>query len=419
MSNGFFVHNLGCKVNRVESDTICAQLMTRGAHLVTRDAADVIIINTCTVTSEADAKTRKAIRQALAAEQHPMVVVTGCSTAINADTLSSLGLRVVIEPDRSTALERAFTLLRRKQDPDNTLGFHAIPYVTRSGESFNTRVGIKIQDGCDERCSFCIVSTARGPARSLAVRDILAEVELAVHAGARELIFTGVNLGSYQSDSGFNLTELLHLILEKYSGVRIRLSSIEPLDVGDDLLALIASSQGRICAHLHMPLQSGSDRILKSMNRPYTSSQYEALVQKAFYLLPRLAITTDVIVGFPDESDEDFEQTLDMCRRVGFSRIHVFKFSKRPGTAASDMPGQIPAPIKAIRSKQLIELAHQLATHDAARRIDMTEQVLVERAGRGTSESYHPVELSSSHKPGELIPLTFIANKEATLIEKR
>ncbi|MDR2714839.1 MAG: tRNA (N(6)-L-threonylcarbamoyladenosine(37)-C(2))-methylthiotransferase MtaB [Coriobacteriales bacterium] len=440
MKATFYVHNIGCKVNRVESDTIRAQLLKSGAQGVEREDAAVIVINTCTVTSEADTKTRKAIRQAHAFEQQPWVVVTGCSTVLHAEELAKLGERVVVEPDRAVALKRALKLLdelpkRGKRTSSNSAKKKTAQAKTTSkgagsviamdfgdddalrvGEGFNTRVGIKIQDGCDNRCTYCIVSTVRGVAVSTPVQKVLTEVKRAARAGARELVFTGVNMGSY-SDEDYDLTSLLQASLEAAPKVRIRLSSLEPLDVTHDLLRCMVHSEGRLCAHLHLPLQSGSDRILRIMERPYISSQFEIIAHRAKSLLPQLALTTDVIVGFPGETDDDFRKTMALCKWAEFSKIHIFRYSRRPGTPAAEMEEQVPAPVKAERAKKLSDLADKLAAADAERRIGTTELVLVESSERGTSESYHVVELKGDYEPGSLVPITFSASKAATLVE--
>ncbi|MCL2757577.1 MAG: tRNA (N(6)-L-threonylcarbamoyladenosine(37)-C(2))-methylthiotransferase MtaB [Coriobacteriia bacterium] len=427
MNAGFFVHNLGCKVNRVESDLIHAKLLAKGACATSRDEADVIIINTCTVTAEADSKTRKAVRQAVTAPKAPWVVVTGCSAVLQSKNLASLGSRVIVEADRTVALKRAYTLLQSiGQEPDTPVvpsGIESdehgstnlnIP-PSRIGFGFNTRVGVKIQDGCDNRCSFCIVSTARGPARSTPVQEVISEVSSIARSGARELVFTGVNMGTYAS-GGLDLVALLQACLIVAPKTRIRLSSIEPLHVSHELIDLMAASSGRICAHLHLPLQSGSDRILRLMNRPYTTGQFTDVIAYAQNVLPNLAITTDVIVGFPGETEQDFDQTLELCTSIGFSKIHVFRYSKRPGTPAATMMNQVPAPEKAKRSHHLIELSDRMAAFDAARRVGITENVLIERAGRGTSESYHTVELTREYTPGSLVPIEFTAHRGAILI---
>ena len=428
MTATFHVHNLGCKVNRVESDTFQAKLISRGAQAVSRAEARVVIINTCTVTAEADAKTRKAVRQALLAPLSPWVVVTGCSAMINPQTLTSLGERIVLEPDRDCALEKAWLLLDTNQGTGEGLSakesMALLPNqknptqnsVLRVGKGFTTRVGIKIQDGCDNRCSYCIVPLARGAAVSVPSDHILNEIRAAAHAGAREFVLTGVNLGSYHTHE-HKLVSLIYEALHTMPDIRIRLSSIEPLDVSKELLELMHVEKGRLCAHLHIPLQSGSDKILSSMRRPYAVSQFVDLVQRAQMLLPHISLTTDMIVGFPGESDEDFNQSVAVCEQVGFSKIHVFRYSRRPGTLAEKMEDHIPSHIKAARARNLRLLADRLAAKDASKRVGTVEQVLVENPRRATSESYHTVELLTPRLSGSLIPVQFSASRASFLLE--
>ena len=481
MSAAFHVYNLGCKVNRVESDTIIARLVEWGAEFTSSDKASVVILNSCAVTAEADAKTRKAARRFAAAEQNPWVLVTGCSAALHAEGLASLGARLIVEPNRVAALEKAILLMQNdalqvaasENDAPQVAASgndvlrvdalysgaqqavapqNATPYsnasklksqLKRAGENFNTRVGIKIHDGCDNRCSYCIVPTVRGFARSVAADEVLVEVKRHADAGTREFIFTGINLGAYHDDS-YGLVRLLRASLEQAPEARIRLSSLEPLDVTRELLKCVADSKGRICAHLHLPLQSGSTRILKLMNRPYTSNHYEEIIQNARMVLPNLAITTDVIVGFPGETEKDFEETLALCARAAFSKIHVFRYSKRPGTPAAAMHPQVSPVDKNQRAKNLIQLSEHLAEIDAASRVGTTELVLFERAGRGTSESYHRVEIGGQsgapyssdtpylsgapyspdtpcpsntlYPPGALLPVRFVSHRAAILL---
>jgi threonylcarbamoyladenosine tRNA methylthiotransferase MtaB len=404
----FFVHNLGCKVNRAESDALSLALAAAGGSRAARDEAQVIIVNTCTVTGEAEAKTRKAIRQALAGPLEPWVIATGCAIAIDREAYEALGTRVVAEPDRRRAQEVACELLGLEYG-------EAHPQTPRQAdEGFNTRRGIKIQDGCDNRCSYCIVYRARGPARSLPLATIRDQVLAAEQAGTREVVLTGINIGSYD-DGGAGLKQLLEALLEVTDKARIRLSSLEPQHATDELLALIAASRGRICAHLHLPLQSGCDRTLAAMRRPYDTAFFLTRVSQARTLMPQMALTTDVIVGFPAESDEDFRESYEFCQRVGFSRMHVFRYSPRPQTPAAQMEPQVEPEVKASRAAALRTLAAQMREKDLIARIGTTERVLVERRGRGTSEGYHQVELESGLGTGQLVTMRFTGYRDTLM----
>jgi threonylcarbamoyladenosine tRNA methylthiotransferase MtaB len=416
----FFVHNLGCKVNRVESDALSALLLSAGALRVPRDEARVIIVNTCAVTATAEAKTRKAIRQALAGSHRPWVIATGCAIALGREAYQALGSRVLAEPDRSRAQELAFDLLGLK-NAEGECAHPASPL--RVGEGFNTRMGIKIQDGCDNACSYCVVRIARGAARSIPLAKIREQVREARQVGVGEIVLTGVNVGCYD-DEGIDLCRLLDMLLNATApaatatvgGVpRFRLSSLEPQYATDELLALMANSGGRICAHLHLPLQSGCDRTLAAMRRPYDAAFFAERVRRARELMPHLALTTDVIVGFPTESDEDFRESYGFCQRMGFSRMHVFRYSRRPGTLAAKMETRVTSATCAERAETLRVLGTQMRAYDIAARVGTSERVLVERQGRGTSESYHQVELDPESAVGQLVTMHFTGYRDTLM----
>ena len=400
---GFHVHNLGCKVNRVESDTLIAELLSHGVDNVALDEATVVLINTCTVTAEADSKARKAVRKALAAAQSPQVIVTGCAAVIDPQMFAELGANVRVIPDKQAAAAAALALL-----VDSSL--EVVP-IRRTGAGFPTRMGIKIQDGCDNRCSYCIVSTARGPARSVPITQILSQVQEAESSGVREIVLTGINLGRF-SDCGQDLTGLLKILIESTTTMRFRLSSIEPPNVDSELAECISSADGRICAHLHLPLQSGSDTVLARMGRSYDISSFRDRVAALRSSLPHLALTTDVIVGFPGETEEEFQQTLDFCKQIAFAKIHVFRYSVRKGTPAATMPDQVAPTIKAERAQILRDLAADLRKSDAQNRIGTLEAVLVEAKGRATSDSYYTVKVPGGVPAGELVKMQFVSYRD-------
>ena len=402
MPGRFFVHNLGCKVNRAESDTITTALLCAGGISGSREDADVVVINTCTVTAEAEAKTRKAIRRVAKDASHPWVIATGCAIAIDKEAYEALGTRVIAEPDRLCAQQRALELLGLSSRTDDSN-----EVVLCQGDGFHTRRGIKIQDGCDNSCTYCVVRIARGPAVSMSLSDICRQVQGADRQGIREIILTGVNIGAYQYENQ-GLTALIRKLLDSTSKLRLRLSSLEPQHVSDELLELMAESKGRLCAHLHLPLQSGCDRILREMGRSYDAGFYVERVDRARALMPHLALTTDVIVGFPGESEMDFDESLTFCEERGFSRMHIFRYSGRPGTSSAQMPEQVPSKTAAIRAAKMRELADRLQALDVAGRVGHVETVLVERSGHATSESYHRVEVPAKAQVGSLIPVKFI-----------
>jgi threonylcarbamoyladenosine tRNA methylthiotransferase MtaB len=369
-------------VNRVESETIAAELLGRGARIVDENEASVVVVSTCTVTGEADAKARKAVRHALAAPGAPVVVVTGCAAILNPAALASLGERVVVEPDKSRVAGLVAEL------SGGSAG--AASAGARTGDGFRTRALLKVQDGCDAFCAYCIVPYARGVPRAVPLDTVAAESKALVAAGAREIVLTGINIGRY-ADGGATLADVVETVAA--SGVeRLRLSSIEPLDLTRAFLGVLARTTS-FCPHLHVPLQSGSDAILSAMGRRYSVTRYAERIAEARRALPGLAVTTDVLCGFPGESDADAEETLLFCESIGFSSLHVFRYSVRPGTPAATMPGQVSPKVTAARAARLRACGERLRVAHVARRLGSSACVLVETAetdgvGRGTTEDY-------------------------------
>lgn len=391
----FHVVNLGCKVNRVESDDFAARLLAAGARNAALPEADLIIVNTCTVTGEAEKKTRKAVRAALRSNDAARVIVTGCAAAIDPAAFEEMDGRVQVVPKGSMAglLDSEAMVFEPHGDAP----------VVRVGETFPTRVGIKVQDGCDNACTYCIVHVARGRAVSRPHAEVVEEARRLAAAGVHEIVLTGINLGSYD-DCGVSLADLLAMLIESTDGdVRFRISSVEPKDIDDALIALMSRSEGRICRHLHLPLQSGSSRVLKEMARPYKASYYRDLVERLYRAMPMLALSTDVIVGFPGETEDDFQETMAMARACRFSKMHIFRYSKREGTPAARRSDQVSAEDKADRAKRLESLARQLREEDLVRRRGTFERVLVETDGMATTESYHTVEAPYGACVGDLV----------------
>ncbi|MDO4443569.1 MAG: tRNA (N(6)-L-threonylcarbamoyladenosine(37)-C(2))-methylthiotransferase MtaB [Slackia sp.] len=391
----FHIVNLGCKVNRVESDDFAAALLARGGASADQGSADLVIVNTCTVTGEAEKKTRKAVRGALRANEHARVIVTGCAAAIDPAVFEAMDARVQVVPKGS--------MMGLLAPEGGAFEPHGPAPVLRVGDEFPTRVGIKVQDGCNNACTYCIVHVARGRAVSRAADEVVAEAVRLAQAGVHEIVLTGINLGSYDFE-GMNLADLLgRLLAATDADVRFRISSIEPRDVGDDLIDLMAKADGRICRHLHLPLQSGSPKVLKEMVRPYKADYFAELVERLYEAMPMLSLSTDVIVGFPGETEEDFQETLAMARRCRFSKMHIFRYSMREGTPAARRSDQVPSEVKAERAKRLEELERRLREDDRARRAGTVELALVETDGVATTESYYAVEAPAGARIGELV----------------
>ncbi|ACV22069.1 tRNA (N(6)-L-threonylcarbamoyladenosine(37)-C(2))-methylthiotransferase MtaB [Slackia heliotrinireducens] len=407
-STRFHVVNLGCRVNRVESDSFAASLVAHGGESVPVEDADLVIVNTCTVTGEAEKKTRKAVRRVLRENASGTVVVTGCAAAIDPDTYGNMDSRVVVVPKGSMAAYVSHAV--SGESPVAVAEGGAVGSLFgdefRMGEDFPTRVGIKVQDGCNNACTFCIVHVARGRAWSRPYKDVVAEAGEYARRGVREIVLTGINLGAYRTEDA-DLVRLLDGLLEAAPNTRFRLSSVEPHTLSDDFIGLMAASDGRICRHLHLPLQSGSTKVLKEMARPYTAQDFMGLVDRMYEAVPSLSLSTDVIVGFPGETERDFQDTCDVARACRFSKMHIFRYSMRAGTPAALRSDQISPEVKAERAAKLDAIEHELCAQDLARRKGTCELALVETDGIATTESYHSVAAPVQSQVGDLVPYIF------------
>jgi len=327
---------LGCKVNQSETEALARRFLAAGHHLTAFDAAaDVYVINTCTVTHVADHKSRQFIRRA-AARPGALVVVTGCYAATAAAEIAAIpGVGLVVgQADKERLVELVEGLRGHAQGPT--------PSSATAVPAARTRAFIKVQDGCDSFCTYCIVPFARGAPRSVPLAEVLAQVQERVAAGCVEVVLTGVHLGLYGQETPLGLRQLVTAVLAETPIRRLRLSSIEPQDLlglGEEDLAAFFDlwQERRLCRHLHLPLQSGCSATLQRMGRRYTAADYARLVAAARQAIPDLAVTTDVIVGFPGESDAEFQASYDFAAALGCAKIHVFRFSPRQGTAAARM----------------------------------------------------------------------------------
>lgn len=412
---GVALVNLGCRVNRVELDAMASELERAGAELVGEREAAVVIVNTCAVTGEAEAKTRKAVRRAATLPAAPLVIATGCVANLFADELSALAPNVRVEKDKAAVAALAAEALGLSGDGTAAM---ACETPTPTGR---TRPGIKIQDGCDNRCTYCIVWRARGAARSLPVGEVVDAVRAAQARGAREVVLTGINLGSYRAEGAhgrtLDLPGLLDVLLERTDVERIRLSSIEPPDVDAALCRTMAAAGSRVAPFLHVCLQSGCDETLRRMARVYRTADFRRVVETARVHLPGLALGTDLIVGFPGETDEDFERSLAFCREMRFAKMHVFRYSRRPGTPAATMPGQVDAHVSAERSRRARALADELRHAEAARLVGTDDLALVQYPGRAVSGGLFDVLLDPTVGVDSLVPVRLTAVRDdATLL---
>ena len=373
---------LGCKVNQYDTEAMRELFEDAGYETVDfSEAADVYVVNTCTVTQTGDKKSRQMISRAHALSPHAPIVVAGCyAQRAPEEVLALPGVQLVIgTKDRARVVELVENLGEKKQTAVSDIGAeHAFEPLTASREG-RTRAHLKIQEGCDRFCTYCIIPYARGPIRSRPLEEVRTELCKLAQAGFQEVVLTGIHLMSYGRDLPGSIT-LLDAIAQA-EGLdeikRIRLGSLEPQMLSEAFVEALASNE-RVCRQFHLSLQSGSAGVLKRMKRRYTPEEYAECVDHLRAAMPGCAITTDIIVGFPGETEEEFAETLAFAREVKLSRIHVFPYSRREGTKAAEMPGQLSRAVKAARAARLGALAKELASQYAAEFIDTVQDVLFE-----------------------------------------
>lgn len=346
------LETLGCKLNQAETESLARQFSRAGYELVEAgEGADVYVLNTCTVTHVADRKSRHLLRLARRRNPHAFVVAIGCYAQRAGEELA--GMSEVDLAIGSVDKERLVQIVEAKTGKES--GWR----LASDHRGSRTRALVKIQDGCSQSCSYCIVPIVRGRERSLPVKQVVAAIQARVAEGHKEIVLTGPQIGRYGQDNGRSeestLRRLVHCILAETEVQRLRLSSLQPQDLTPALIELWADE--RLCPHFHIALQSGSDTVLRRMGRRYSTADYERAVAMIREAVPEVAITTDLIVGFPGESEKEFEQSYRFCERMGFARMHVFAYSARPGTVASRMLDQIDERVKKQRSRKMLELA--------------------------------------------------------------
>lgn len=408
----FKIKTLGCKVNQYESEAIGKELQTSGwLAIQTEEPSDLCIINTCTVTQKAAMQSRQAVRQAIRANPGARIVVTGCYAQTEADELKKIdGVHDVIGHAGKHQIGRIFQSLKAAEetasisvcsDMRNEIHFKQFSeavYGTR------TRPFLKIQDGCNAFCTYCIVPLARGPSRSMALNDVLEHIRQLGNAGYHEVVLTGVHLGNYGIDliPKASLYDVLRRIDESKLVQRVRLSSIEPLELSNEILKLVSTSR-RFCRHFHIPLQSGDDDILKKMRRPYTRNYFHDLVLKINNCIPAAAVGVDVLVGFPGETVEAFENTYNLIRVLPVAYLHVFPFSARPGTPASKFTDKIPSDVIKTRCERMRNLGDEKRLEFYQGFAGQTLDVLIEETRdhktgflKGITSNYIPVLVDAS-----------------------
>ena len=375
---------LGCKVNQYDTQVMREVLKKTGYNLVNPDEiANVYVINTCTVTSMSDRKSRQIIRRLAALNPDAMLVVTGCYAERRPDEIKNIQNSALVLSNK----DKPFIdkLLNGLINEASTLNLHNktdfYPCITNFDGQ--TRALVKIEEGCDSMCTYCIVPHVRGcTIHSRPIDSIIQEVQALAENGYKEIVLTGIHLGAYGKGSTYGLPDVLKAI-HVFDGIeRIRLSSIEPMDVSDELINEI-SRLPKCAHHLHISLQSGSDKILRLMRRGYTSSEFENLVNRIRLAIPGVGISTDVMVGFPGETDQDFAETCDLISRVRFSRLHVFRYSPREGTPAAKFPDRVPDRVSSKRSDEVIALGERLLREFYSGMLGQYADVLIEDTREG------------------------------------
>ncbi len=449
----FYIENFGCRATQADAAAIERQLLERG-YLRAGEAgnAEVVVVNTCTVTASADSQARQAIRSIHRKNPAARILVTGCYAQRAPEELAQLdGVAWVVgnshKPDIPRLLDQAaaqgFVALEHLTPIESGQGSDAMSLARApakiltgdifeqttllvapvlGGEGERTRPTLKIQDGCNNRCAYCVIPFVRGRSRSLPPEQVLEEIRRLAAAGYQEVVLSGINLGSYGRDlvPRVEFGDLIRRILDETPLARLRLSSIEPMDATQDLVELVAST-GRIARHFHIPLQSGSDHILAAMHRWYRTAHYARRVELIREWLPAAAIGADIIAGFPGETDDDHRATLELVEQLPFTYLHVFAFSKRPGTAAATMNGEVPPQVIKQRSQELRALAAEKNAAFRAAQVGSTLRVLtLDRSGEGwteaLSDNYLKVRVAGSWPANLLLDVRVTAAEGSYLV---
>ena len=402
---------LGCKVN--QADTASMQELFRQAGYTVcnfTEEADVYVVNTCVVTNTGQQKSRQMIRRAIRKENDALIVVTGCYPQTAAEEVKAIdGVDLIIgTQDRAkivTLVEAALEKKRNQIDDEVRPWEQGVQFEEMSGgnEADKTRAYLKIQEGCNQYCSYCIIPYARGPIRSRSLQSIRKEVQCLTEAGYKEIVLIGIHLGCYGKEmkDGTTLYDAVKAALSVPALQRLRLGSLESVEVEERLLDLMGTDK-RLCPHLHLPLQSGCDKVLKDMRRPYDTKKFATLLEQIRKKVPGVAVTTDVIVGFPGETEDDFAATCSFVKQCNFAKMHIFPYSKRKGTPAAARQDQIPETVKKYRAEKLAELDREMQQAYFAQNVGTNHAVLVEQpiitdkkttgCAEGLTENYIRVE---------------------------
>lgn len=386
-------YTLGCKVNQYESQAM-AELFEKNGFVVVddRETADIIVINSCTVTEESSKKTKKMLRHFRKQNKAAVIVLTGCMpTAFKEASANIMEADVVVDNKNYDKIVETVCSYLEKRERLVSLTDHekgeAFTPLSISNFSERTRAYIKIEDGCDRFCSYCIIPTARGRVRSKKPEMVGCEAAALSKNGYKEIVLVGINLSAYGKGEDFDLADAVKAVAEVKGIERIRLGSLEPDQISDETFKVLAECE-KFCPQFHFSLQSGCDKTLKAMNRHYTADDYRNLAQKIYFTFKNPSLTTDVLVGFVGETDQDFEESLQFVKEIGFARSHVFSYSVRKGTKAEKMEGHVAESIKTERSKKMILAAAACERDFLSKQIGKTDTVLFERKIDGLWEGY-------------------------------
>ncbi|MCR2033171.1 tRNA (N(6)-L-threonylcarbamoyladenosine(37)-C(2))-methylthiotransferase MtaB [Anaerofustis stercorihominis] len=396
-------YTLGCRVNSYDTQTMIELFKTNGYEIVdAHEKADVYIINTCAVTNESERKSKQIVRRLKKQNENAITVLTGCFAESNFEEAKKVdSADIVCGTHKREKIIDYINQFKEKQSKvynleEDSREFDKVGITTYDGKS---RAFIKVQDGCNMFCTYCIIPYARGVLKNASVEKVLSQIDALSKKGYREVVITGIHVASYKADTGENLIDLLELIDKENKIDRIRLGSLEPKLLTDTFLNRLSKLKS-FCPHFHISLQSGCDKTLKEMNRKYTTEEYMEIVQRVRKYFDDPGITTDIIVGFPNETDEDFEITKEFTDKVGFSYVHIFPYSPKHGTPASEMNNQITKEVKSKRAKELKEVMENKREDFLDDMIGKREKVLIEKKlnddmYEGYSENYIYVEVKS------------------------
>lgn len=403
----FNIITLGCKVNQYESQAMREDLLRNGFELAKPDStADITVVNSCTVTAVSDAKNRKLINKIRRENPDTIIVLTGCMPQAfpdkqenfeNCDIVLGNAKRAELVPAIYEYIDTHMKNIFITEHPAKDEKFEDLS-ISSLGE--HTRAFVKIEDGCNRFCSYCIIPYARGRVRSKSLESLKAEVERIAHNGYKEVVLVGINLSAYGQDEGLNLADAVECVCAQDGIERVRLGSVEPEQMDEPMIKRLAA-QPKFCPQFHLSLQSGCDNTLKAMNRHYDTAEYSKIVSDIRKTFDNSSITTDVMVGFAGETEEDFKSSMDFVRQTGFAKVHVFPYSRRKGTVADKAPNQVAPNIKEERAKRMGELVAESRAEFLRTQTGKTEEVLIERLRHGYLEgytkNYTPVHIASDN----------------------